>query len=212
MLPIIIKIYSRVIKKDIRISAFIYLTMLTLIAFITEIARTGHGCLIVTILITIILKVIFTKDVELIVRNGKLKNYDNIAMIPIFGYMVVTCLAMLWNTSPKGNSAVEMSFSLLALTFCVFVFTTYKYAFRNYIKKLEILEQIEEKKNILEIQNKTQKDIILSLAEITEAKSGQTGKHVKRVSEYSRVLASALNFSVADVEKIRVASMMQRKK
>ncbi|MSR92108.1 HD domain-containing protein [Clostridiaceae bacterium WCA-383-APC-5B] len=64
MLPIIIKIYSRVIKKDIRISAFIYLTMLTLIAFITEIARTGHGCLIVTILITIILKVIFTKDVE----------------------------------------------------------------------------------------------------------------------------------------------------
>ena len=36
---------------------------------------------------------------------------------------------------------------------------------------------------------KTQEEIILAFAEITESKSDQTGQHVKRVSEYSRILA-----------------------
>lgn len=64
------------------------------------------------------------------------------------------------------------------------------------------------------IQKKTdetigvQEEVILALAEITEAKSGQTGKHVKRVSEYCRILAENMGMSSAQVENLRLASMM----
>ncbi len=53
-----------------------------------------------------------------------------------------------------------------------------------------------------------QENIIFSLAEITEAKSGQTGQHVKRVSEYSRVLAAGMGLPASKVEEIRLASVL----
>lgn len=64
------------------------------------------------------------------------------------------------------------------------------------------------------IQQKTdeiinvQEEVILAFAEITEAKSGQTGQHVKRVSEYCRILAEGLGMSNIQVENLRLASMM----
>lgn len=56
--------------------------------------------------------------------------------------------------------------------------------------------------------NRIQEEMILSFAEITENKSGQTGQHIKRVSEYSRVLAEQLGLSPEQTESIRIASTM----
>ncbi|MDO4539409.1 MAG: HD-GYP domain-containing protein, partial [Coriobacteriales bacterium] len=42
----------------------------------------------------------------------------------------------------------------------------------------------------------------------TENKSGQTGQHIKRVSEYTRVLADEMGFAPDEVERIRLASTM----
>ncbi len=50
--------------------------------------------------------------------------------------------------------------------------------------------------------------MVLSLAEVIEVKSGQTGQHVRRVSEYCRVLAEGLNLPKDIVNEIRVASML----
>lgn len=64
------------------------------------------------------------------------------------------------------------------------------------------------------IQKKTdeiinvQEDVILAFAELSEAKSGQTGQHVKRVSEYTRILARNMGMSESEVENLRLASMM----
>lgn len=54
----------------------------------------------------------------------------------------------------------------------------------------------------------SQEDIIITLAEISEAKSGETGQHVRRVAEYSRILAEKLNLPLYDVETIKIAAMM----
>ena len=56
--------------------------------------------------------------------------------------------------------------------------------------------------------NRIQEEMIMSFAEITENKSGQTGQHIKRVSEYSKVLARQLGLSQDKVEEIRIASTM----
>ena len=56
--------------------------------------------------------------------------------------------------------------------------------------------------------NRIQEEMIVSFAEITENKSGQTGQHIRRVSEYSRILAAALGLNEEQCEQIRIASTM----
>ena len=56
--------------------------------------------------------------------------------------------------------------------------------------------------------NKTQYETVRSLAEISESKSGQTGQHVKRVSEYVRAMASELGIKGSELENLVTASMM----
>lgn len=53
-----------------------------------------------------------------------------------------------------------------------------------------------------------QEEVILSFAEMVEVKSGETGQHVKRVSEYSRILGSNMGLAQHQVEVLRIASMM----
>ena len=56
--------------------------------------------------------------------------------------------------------------------------------------------------------NKIQEEMILSFAEITENKSGQTGKHVRRVAEYSKILALELGLDPLRADQLRLASTM----
>ncbi len=56
--------------------------------------------------------------------------------------------------------------------------------------------------------NRIQEEMIVSFAEITENKSGQTGQHIKRVSEYTRILAKQLGYPPETVEEMRIASTM----
>lgn len=56
--------------------------------------------------------------------------------------------------------------------------------------------------------NRIQEEIIISFAEITENKSGQTGQHIKRVSEYTRILAEQMGYSPETAETMRIASTM----
>ena len=54
----------------------------------------------------------------------------------------------------------------------------------------------------------TQKEIIYLMGEIGESRSKETGNHVKRVAEYSKVLALHLGLSPAEAELIKVSSPM----
>jgi len=55
---------------------------------------------------------------------------------------------------------------------------------------------------------KTQEAIILSFAEISESKSRQTGQHVKRVSEYMKIMAAYDGYSEEECSEIALAAMM----
>lgn len=54
----------------------------------------------------------------------------------------------------------------------------------------------------------TQDAISESFAVILESKSGQSGNHVKRVAEYTAILARKLNYSENEVHDISIASML----
>ncbi|MBI2422797.1 MAG: HD domain-containing protein [Candidatus Hydrogenedentes bacterium] len=51
-----------------------------------------------------------------------------------------------------------------------------------------------------------QREMVFTLGEIVETRSRETGYHVKRVAEYSKVLALKCGLSLADAEVLRMAS------
>ena len=55
---------------------------------------------------------------------------------------------------------------------------------------------------------KTQKEIIYTMGEIGETRSKETGNHVKRVAEYSKLLAKLYGLSEEESEKLKMASPM----
>ncbi len=55
---------------------------------------------------------------------------------------------------------------------------------------------------------KTQKEFIFSMGAIGESRSRETGNHVKRVAEYSKLLALLSGMSEAEADLIRLASPM----
>ncbi len=57
-----------------------------------------------------------------------------------------------------------------------------------------------------EIQE-TQRELIYTLGEITENRSNETGNHIKRVAEYTAILAKYSGFE-ADIDTIKIASTM----
>lgn len=54
----------------------------------------------------------------------------------------------------------------------------------------------------------TQKEIIFTMGEIGESRSKETGNHVKRVAEYSYILAKQLGMSHEEAELLKIASPM----
>lgn len=58
-----------------------------------------------------------------------------------------------------------------------------------------------------EVEN-TQKEIIFTLGEIAETRSKETGNHVKRVAEYSKLLALKSGIPEEEAEIVRLASSM----
>ncbi|MDP4145179.1 MAG: HD domain-containing protein [Bacillota bacterium] len=88
------------------------------------------------------------------------------------------------------------------------LFTTLVSVLRTYRNMLKIDSTNKQLQSLnVEIEN-TQKEIVFTLGEVAEARSKETGNHVKRVAEYSYILAKALGLSTNEAELIKVASPM----
>ena len=73
----------------------------------------------------------------------------------------------------------------------------------NRMKKL-VTDLIQKNNELYE----DQQTLLGSLAELIEAQSHETGRHVKRVSAYTEILCKALGLSEEETWKVSVASMM----
>ena len=80
------------------------------------------------------------------------------------------------------------------------------YAMKNMSSSIKDgIHQIESLSD--EIIN-TQKEIIYTMGEIAETRSKETGNHVKRVAEYSKLIALKLGISSDEAEMLKLASPM----
>jgi PAS domain S-box-containing protein len=81
-------------------------------------------------------------------------------------------------------------------------------------EKDEVIEFMGIRHDITEIENlhdeleETQKEIVYKLGEIGETRSLETGYHVKRVAEYSKLFAEKLNLDKNEIKMLFMASPM----
>ncbi len=68
-------------------------------------------------------------------------------------------------------------------------------------------EQIKQINYMRRFQE-SQSDIIREFATVSEAKTGETGQHIRRVSEYTAIMGKELLDDTVDIEMLKVASMM----
>lgn len=98
--------------------------------------------------------------------------------------------------------------AFLSLLLCLYNFLMGLFAFGLVYLFTYIMEYGGYMQEKADETNRIQEDMIFSFAEITENKSGQTGQHIKRVSEYARVIAEQMKIPTDRVEVIRIASTM----
>ncbi len=75
-------------------------------------------------------------------------------------------------------------------------------------EQLFLMYDVTEIVNIHKELEDTQKDIIYKMGEIGESRSKETGNHVKRVANYSRVLAKLAGLDEKDINTLYAASPM----
>ena len=73
---------------------------------------------------------------------------------------------------------------------------------------LEKATTVYENSSLSKEVEESQREIIFTISEIAEQRSNETGKHVKRVAMYSKLLAIALGLTDKEADSIYVASSM----
>jgi len=75
-------------------------------------------------------------------------------------------------------------------------------------KNIQLVQHHEEIMKLNEEITETQKEIIFRLSEIVEARSRETGNHVRRVSEYAALIAKNYGLSARETELLRLTVPM----
>lgn len=157
-------------------------------------------------------------DTELSKKQITLLNLGYYALQCTFFYLLIRLLLMksigkmLSDNSPfsreisqKIRKAAYISFLILLLTINLFA-AVIAFVLLLFLSSLfEYGAYLQEK---ADETSRIQEEMIVSFAEITENKSAQTGHHVRRVAEYSWIIAKQMGLDSEDCERIRLASTM----
>lgn len=209
----VIKRYCKIVGCSKNLGVFIYMAVLfmyvtsTLITMPLNDINPTVSNLISTGSFIIMLLIFYMPSAEKIEfmrqKEGSVA-LDQINTLPVLNFILLLILLALEFMLYK-HGYLDPEYYVIILAFALLLYAA------SQISYSILLRHIEESSEIIKLSKQTiesQEEVTLAFAEITEAKSGQTGKHVKRVSEYSRVIAEALELPPNEVNKIRIASMM----
>ena len=198
-------IFARILKDKWIISASIYFMYVVIERYAMVVSTSQVMYLIIVAVELAALMILMGEDVQFVAKYAKVIEWK-----PMIHYLIgLFCLLeVLYGAYFVFPGVMDGSMNLGALWIdAIATLTTVFYgsfvkisttSAKNQLAKMDYMKKFQE----------NQYNIILKLTEISEAKSGETGQHVKRVSEYSAVLAEEIGMSSEDVECIRIAAMM----
>ncbi|MEG2814416.1 MAG: HD domain-containing protein, partial [Oscillospiraceae bacterium] len=150
----------------------------------------------------------FSKEVETTVINDTI-----LVNLPNERYSIPLTKEDIHNNILVTDDLIQMLFydkqSLSAFFVFVLPITAEKQALRDILGILYSNIKLSLTNNKLNGDMfKNQVELVHAFAEISESKSKQTGQHVKRVSEYMRILGDFYGYGKHDCDNLSIASMM----
>ena len=198
-------VFSKILKDSWITSASLYFMYVVIDRYAVVVAISQVTYLIIVIVMLVALMVLMGEDIQFVSENAKVIEWKPMLHYLLGLFFLLEALYGAYYVFPGiGNDTMDLSAiwidsiaTITTLFFGSFAKINTSSA-RNQLAKIDYMRKLQENSY----------NIILKLTEISEAKSGETGQHVKRVSEYSAVLAEEIGMSSEDVECIRIASMM----
>ncbi len=198
-------LFARLVKERLHVGITIYMLFVIVDRLALILAVSAFSYFIITVAI-LLLGLIATprKDREFIMQHSSRADWS-----PVFHYQlglffllhVLYDANLVFPVKPGVYDLVNLWIDLLAFVSFAFFFGFAKLnikAVKEQAEKIEYMEKLQE----------GERDIIQKFAEISEAKSGETGQHVRRVAEYSYLLSKEYGLSEDECDHIRIASMM----
>lgn len=213
VLLLVIRGYKKVVGCGTGLAVFVYMAVLFMYvtsALITLPVSGGESTFssLISSGIFIILLLIFylpaADNIEFMRKKESQGVLKNINTLPIINFILLLLLFAL-EIMLDYNNNLDFAYYAIILIFAIILYVASQLSYSVLFKHIEERIRIEE---LSKESLASQEQVSLAFAEITEAKSGQTGQHIKRVSEYSRVLAQEMGLPRNEVENIRIASMM----
>ncbi len=213
LLAIFIHIYSRLVGCSHGMGVFIYMAVLYMFVASTMISFplrrysaliSGAASTLSFIVMLLIFYLPAMKNIQIMRQDDNTKMLSHTNTLPIINFILLTMLLGL-EFMLDINHYLDYTYYAMILAFSILLYSSTQLSYNV------LFLHIEETARIKQLSREAidaEEEIVLAFAEITEAKSGQTGQHVKRVSEYSRVIAKAMGLPPEKVEEIRMASMM----
>ncbi len=207
LLIVFTHLHSKIICINKNICFFVYSLFVIVICCVDSISFNPLTVPIVSFIMLGYNYRMFGKSMYIFTESIDQRAIRKINILPVAILSMQYITLVFWNIVPDDLAqsgkvtpiALVMAFFNVGLY--IFLCISYRITFNNYEQRIELKMESEERM-------KTQEEIILAFAEIVEAKSSQTGQHVKRVSEYSYVLARGMNLTEETAQKIRIAAMM----
>ncbi len=196
--------YAKYTKLDIHLSATSYLEYACIERLCMVLAVSPLSYLIIFIIFQFIAFMINNKDIEFMSQT-KTINWKRLSF-HLFGLLfILDGLYAAYYVFPNiGTNTIDFPsiwIDALALIITNFIIG---------ILRLSISEGKLDADKIEYMQKFAdgQEHIIQTFAELSEAKSGETGQHVKRVAEYCKAIALHMGIDEQKTEYFRIAAMM----
>lgn len=205
----LVQCYSMIIGQRRSVAYFIYVMMMMIVMSNLFMEYNLLGDL-VQVGLLLHWYVTLYKPVQQLCLHISDEDFRVLNTLPTFAFVVILCLNIpqYFFYNKLFYNLYGIYLAVVAIVFYFLVNITYRLLVDSIEQRRDLRIKMIENEKLNEMTLKSQEQVILAFAEISEAKSGQTGRHVKRVSEYCRVLAADMGYDEEEVELIRIASMM----
>ncbi len=131
------------------------------------------------------------------------------SIYPVYLLYFITLMGGQFIFMTRIDDSVYMNIVYLSVVYVPYILTLSK-IFNNKLM-LTIEDNIHKDEDIYALNREiedTQKEVVFTMGAIGEARSKETGNHVRRVAEYSKILALGYGLEKEDAEMLRLASPM----
>ncbi len=198
-------LYKFVSRQKLLVAGVVYMEFACIerVCMVLSVSALSYFCIYV--LIQAILYFVMRNEVGFITKNEGIR-YDRLFLYMCGLLFILDAMYSAYYLFPELGTNVINAPTVIwvdAITILTSAFTLGYYRLsiheaRLADSRLEWMRKFQE----------GQQNIIQTFAELSEAKSGETGQHVRRVAEYCKLLAEHLGIGEKEAECIRVAAMM----